>query len=72
MTPAIRTTLIPTKKTITPITDSRLYTGSLNLLVWGSDRGVAEDIGQIVLDFSGKAAIVCVPCVKLFCLKQRS
>lgn len=66
MTPAIRTTLAPTKKTMTPITNRRLYTGSLCLVVCGSDRGAGEDIAQIILDFSGKAAIVFDPCVKLF------
>lgn len=33
MTPAIRTTFAPTKKTITPITIRRLHAGSLCLLV---------------------------------------
>ena len=63
MTPAMRTTLAPTKKTITPITNRLLYAGSLCLLVWASVGGAGEDITQIILDFSGKGAIVSDPCV---------
>ena len=66
MTPVIRTTFAPTKKTITPSSNRRLDAGSLCLFFWSSGRGAGEDIAQIILDFSSKAVIVSDPCVKLF------